>query len=222
MEAFVDSSRGPPRHGFWQSLPKVAVTSTVAVACIVAVSLVAISVGPSHGEALGEAGGAVRFQMLQRAGESEWGYGASNGPQTWGTAFPSCKGSKQSPIQIIDEGKEGFVIKRGVRASCTDNNRSPPVTRTISDEATAFKKCSDVDGPRCRPGETCNSGMPAETLKSNVAKQEAQRLVINWPNAAGLYTEYNIASQAITVHHLSFPHALLRVYHPLTGRRITS
>ena len=150
------------------------------------VTIIAVSLYASL--RLGATDGDVAFQMLRQ--ESDWGYGATNGPQVWGVAYPACKGSVQSPINIIDRDVDGFVVEKGRRATCTDNSRNPPIVRTISDDATAFKSCSDPNGPKCRAGETCTSGVEAITLTPNVQSEPARRLAVRWPNTAGLYTQY--------------------------------
>ena len=158
-----------------------------------AVTIIAVSLYASL--RLGATDGDVVFQMLRQ--ESDWGYGATNGPQTWGVAYPACKGSVQSPVNIIDRDVEGFVVEKGRRATCTDNSRNPPIVRTISDDATAFKSCSDPTGPKCRAGETCTSGVEAITLTPNAQSEPARRFAVRWPNTAGLYTQYS--SQLSTI-----------------------
>jgi hypothetical protein len=196
----MDAAVSPIQSRRWQSRLGLSLNRSgrvpsfvLAVAGILSVWLVAIRVCSTWGVALSGTDEAVRFQMLRR---EEWGYGGIYGPEMWGALFVACKGSQQSPVEIIDADVANYTIRNGVRAMCTDNSRTPPISRTISD-VSAFKSCSAADGPRCRPGETCISGMPAVTKRSNVEQQPAQRFAMRWPNAAGLYTEYLTQAQTV-------------------------
>ena len=177
-----------------------------AVPCIVALSIVALSSYSSPD--LGATEEAVLQMLKQEGGSTEWGYGAANGPATWGVAFSACKGSQQSPVEIVASDQPGFELSQGGYAVCTDNGRSPPTVHYITDPALAYKPCTPTT---CRPGETCTDGRSAITMTSNVHEAPEQRLKMNWPNADGLYTEYSAQAQTIQVS-VARTHARLRTH----------
>jgi carbonic anhydrase len=59
--------------------------------------------------------------------DGAWGYDRASGPATWSTAFPTCGGSFQSPIDIIRAQVYGSEVPQSFLPSspCQVQHRNP-------------------------------------------------------------------------------------------------